>query len=245
MIMPNVGAVREPPLRIIELMKYNPDIHHRKSIRLKHYDYAETGAYFVTICTKDRECLFGEIVNGEMRLNNAGEIVQNTWNDLINHVSNIVLDQFIIMPNHIHCIVGAGSKPALHLQSDNAIDNIFQNKETGQSKRAGLEPAPTSICGLSEIVRQFKTFSARRINKLRKMSGISIWQRNYYEHIIRDETQLNHIREYIITNPTRWDADHENPDCSTATVKPSIDFDHENRATHRVAPTKPCGQGVI
>jgi len=154
--------------------------------------------YFVTICTQNKECLFGEIKNGEMILNEYGEIIKFTWFDLINHNICVLLDSFVVMPNHIHGIivindkifVGAGSKPALI--------------KINQLARAGLEPAPTK---LSEIVRQFKTFSAKRINKLRNTPGLSVWQRDYYEHIIRNDRSLEKICDYIINNPCRWNHD--------------------------------------
>ena len=129
----------------------------RKQLRLKNYDYSSYGMYFVTIRIKDRSNLFGEIVDGVMVLNEWGKIVETTWFDLINHNSNISLDCFVVMPDHVHGIiniVGAGSKPA-----PNGL-------------RAGLEPAPTK---LSEIIRQFKTFSAKRINKIRNTLGVPIW----------------------------------------------------------------------
>jgi putative transposase len=102
-------------------MTYDPEKHHRRSIRLKGYDYTQPGAYFITICTQGRECLFGEIIDGEMHLNEAGQIVVQTWQDLPNHISNVQLDAFVVMPNHVHGIIiitdraggiGAGFKPA-------------------------------------------------------------------------------------------------------------------------------------
>ncbi|MFN3481336.1 MAG: transposase, partial [Thermodesulfovibrionales bacterium] len=176
-------------------MKSNPNIHHRRSIRLKDYDYSQAGAYFVTICTYKRQCLFGHIINGKMVLNEYGQCVEYTWKDLINHNFNILLDTFAIMPNHVHGIV--------------ILQDIDNNKHT---VGAGSEPAPTKKPLLFEIVRQFKTFSARRINQLRNSSGIPLWQRNYYEHIIRNEDELNKIREYIINNPLKWELDIENPE---------------------------------
>ena len=154
----------------------------------------------MTICSQNRDCIFGDIVSGEMQWNDAGRMVDLTWNDLPGHNDNIVLDSFIIMPNHIHgiiTIVGAGSKPALASPDEN--------------NRAGLEPAPTTGVingtGLSEIVRQLKTFSTRRINQMRNSPGVSVWQRNYYEHIIRSEPELHNIREYIVNNPLNWETD--------------------------------------
>jgi REP element-mobilizing transposase RayT len=160
---------------------------------LKGYDYTSAGWYFVTICVHNRECLFGRIADEKMELNEFGKIVEYTWNDLPNHNSNIILDNFVIMPNHIHGIV--------KLINDNSVE-------------AGSEPAPTTTKqsgrtrrGLSEIVRQFKTFSAIQINKIRNMTGNPLWQRNFYERIIRDEQELNHIRQYIINNPIKWQDD--------------------------------------
>ena len=197
-------------------MPYDPERHHRRSIRLQGYDYSQPGAYFVTICTHGRECLFGEIVDGEMRLNELGEMVAYTWHDLVNHVDGIMLDEYVIMPNHMHGViiivgtddvdVGAGSEPA----------------------PTSTEPAPTDATNrpkkrhpLPEIVRQLKTFSARRINALRNTPGVPVWQRNYYEHIIRNEAELQRIRQYIRQNPERWAEDSENmPPSSTREVKP-------------------------
>ena len=177
-------------------MRYDPAKHHRRSIRLKGYDYSQAGAYFVTICTRNRECLFGDIVDGEMRLNELGIIVQRTWLDLPNHVGGIVLDAFVIMPNHVHGIITITDRG-------------------GNTVGAGSEPAPTTRVpnrhGLPEIVRQFKTFSSRRINARRQTPGLPVWQRNYYEHVIRDERSLERIREYIANNPLQWELDRENP----------------------------------
>ena len=154
--------------------------------------------------------MFGDVIDGKMILNEFGEIVKNIWFDLLNHIKNIALDEFIVMPNHLHgiiIIVGAGQRPALNIIP-------AQNKYTAGLERAGLEPTPTRKFGLSEIIRQLKTFSAKRINRIRKMPGFPVWQRNYYEHIIRDDNEINQIRQYIRTNPQNWDIDTENPDFS-------------------------------
>ncbi len=152
----------------------------------------------MTVCTQDRACLFGDILDGQMRLNEFGGIVAWTWQDLPNHVPNVALDAFVLMPNHVHGIVvitdtvGAGSEPA------------------------PTEPAPTNTkrYALPEIVRQFKTFSARRINKCRGTPGAAVWQRNYYERILRSEESLNQVRQYILDNPHRWAYDRENPEAT-------------------------------
>jgi REP-associated tyrosine transposase len=179
-------------------MRSDPAKHHRHSIRLKGYDYACAGAYFVTICTQNRECLLGEITNGVMASNSFGAIVQACWDDLPNHYPNMELDAFVIMPNHVHGIV--------------KLTDVVGAGLVG----AGLRPAPTENAakrhGLPEIVRAFKSFSARRINELREMSGTVVWQRNYYEHVIRNDDELNRARRYILDNPARWTIDENNPD---------------------------------
>lgn len=168
---------------------YNPEIHHRHSIRLKDYDYSQLGAYFITICTYKRECKLGEIIDDKIIMNTSGEIVKNVWLDLPKHYSNIELDEFIIMPNHVHGIIFIVG--------------------------AGLKPAPTEDTKghpLSEIIRGFKTFSSRRINEKRSVKGVPFWQRNYFEHVIRNDSELKSIREYIRYNPLKWQFDKENPD---------------------------------
>lgn len=193
----------------------------RHSIRLPCYDYTRSGAYFITIVTHARECLFGEVADGKVRLNEHGSIVRAAWDDLPNHYGYVVLDAFVVMPNHIHgiivltddddVIVGAGLKPAptpVMTQYDRGIHYIDNNG------RAGLKPAPTPKIrrhGLPEIVRAFKTFSARHINELHRIFGLSVWQRNYWEHIIRDGNEMDRIRHYIEINPVRWEKDRENP----------------------------------
>jgi REP element-mobilizing transposase RayT len=192
-------------------MTYDPDKHHRRSIRLRGYDYSQSGAYFITICTQDRGCLFGEVVDGEMRLNQFGELVEMTWHNLPHHVDGIVLDAFVVMPNHVHGII-------MIVEPSVGTGSAGTGFVGAGFVRAGSEPAPTTDepphkkrHGLPEIVRQFKTFSARHINSLRHASGGPVWQRNYYEHVIRNEKSVNSIREYIINNPLQWELDRENP----------------------------------
>ncbi len=193
-------------------MKYDLQKHHRRSIRLKGYDYSQAGGYFVTIVIQNRECLFGDVVDGEMMLNELGKILLLTWNDLPSHNQHIILDEFVIMPNHIHGII------FINVGTDSNIAGADSNIVGAGSKPAPMEPAPMEPApmvkkhhGLSEIVRQFKTFSARRINKHRGTPGAPVWQRNYWEHIIRDELELNRIRGYITNNPLNWEFDNENP----------------------------------
>ncbi len=171
-------------------MSYDPNKHHRRSIRLRGYDYSQPGAYYITLCAQNRHHLFGNILDGKMQLNEMGYMVANTWNDLPNHYS-IAMDACVVMPNHFHGIIVLGMNVGVELKS-----------------------APTEshrIPGLGEIVRALKTFSTRRINTLRKTPGIRVWQRGYYERIIRNDLELKRIRRYIAENPTHWKEDSENP----------------------------------
>ena len=149
----------------------------RKRMRLEHHDYAMPGAYYVTACTINRRCLFGEAVEGVMLLNDFGNEVQAAWKDLPRHICRLTLDQFVVMPNHIHgiLILGDGTPP------------------------------------LGEAVRAFKTFSAHRVNLRRGSQGASLWQRGFYDHVVRGEADLARIREYIENNPAQWALDEENP----------------------------------
>ncbi len=183
-------------------MKYDPEKHRRRSIRLKGYDYSQAGAYFVTICTQNRMCLFGDIADGKMVLNDAGCMVADVWNDLPNHYPHVQLDVSVIMPNHFHGIV---------VLTDTAGMDVGAG-----GVGAGLKPAPTGKHhGLPEIVRGFKTFSSRRINQIRNTPGVKLWQRNYWEHIIRNKKELNRIRQYIIDNPQQWEFDRNYIDNSS------------------------------
>ncbi len=157
---------------------------------MKGYDYSWPGAYFITICTYHRESIFGDVVNDKMILSEYGYDVGYVWYDLPNHNFNIELDRFVVMPNHIHGII------------------MIKDMNVG----IGSEPVPTKKQhGLPEIIRQLKTFSAKRINKKRNTIGWFVWQRNYYEHIVRNENELNQIREYVINNPFKWGMDRNNP----------------------------------
>ncbi len=198
-------------------MVFNPKKHNRCSIRLKGYDYTEPGAYFITICTSKREHLFGHIQDEKMHLNRYGEVVQFNWNNLPKIYPHVQLNEFIIMPDHIHGIimlkndpVGAGTlrerlsaKRTLREQRTLTIESLTKNP---------YKPAPTpqKRHGLPEIIRSLKTYSATRINQLRSTKGNSVWQRGYYERIVRDEQALFNIRRYIINNPLKWKKDKLN-----------------------------------
>ena len=156
----------------IYFMSYNPEIHHRRSIRLQGYDYTNAGIYFVTICSYQRQHLFGTIDNGEMKINLAGQIVFMLWQKIPHHFPNVQLDEFVLMPDHLHGIVV-----------------IAESKDK---------------FSLANIIQNFKSVSSRKINRINKNYGVSIWQRNYYERIVRNEEELNNQREYIKNNPANW-----------------------------------------
>ena len=215
-------------------MPYNPNIHHRRSIRLKGYDYTQQGAYFVTICTHQRNCLFGEIVDGEMKLNTNGEIARGSWLSIPRHFQNVELDEFVIMPNHLHGIILIVNNPEVEgevlanqdfLQSRSEVEGeaLAISNDQNQQNLSRQCFAPTVNTGetikingtkpqsLAAIIQNYKSVSTRQINRINKAQGSVIWQRNYYEHIIRDEEALNNIRQYIFNNPINWVEDKENP----------------------------------
>lgn len=171
-----------------------------ETVRAKWWNYNNEGDYFITICTKNKEHLFGHVENGEMVLNEYGQIVSDCWFDLPNHYTNIVLGAFQIMPNHIHCIVG--------VDNSKMIDAVVET---------GLKPVCTEpICtddnlkkahGVFEFIRALKSFSSRRINEKRGTKGVSNWHERFHDHIIRNEAEYNRIKEYIINNPKKWNED--------------------------------------
>jgi REP-associated tyrosine transposase len=193
--------------------KFDPQKHHRRSIRLKGYDYSQAGAYYVTIVAWRRECLFGEVVNKEMRLNKVGKIVEWEWLDLPKRLSYVTLGAHMVMPNHFHGIlfihenVGATRHDQTRLQSGS---DALQEISTDGIVRSPLPHGPKPA-SLSAILAQFKSRVTKRIWKFPELKETPIWQRNYYEHIIRDEIDLKNKTDYIESNPLLWDEDDENP----------------------------------
>jgi len=189
-------------------MTYDPRKHHRCSIRLKGYDYTQAGAYFVTIVTHDRECLFGEVVDGQMRLNPFGEIVREEWfrTAVVRPYVMLAPDEFVVMPNHIHGIIwitGGRGDPV-----GRPYDPVGRPHDNDRDDQRSHGPAAGSV---GAIIGQIKSIAAKRINALRGTPAAPVWGRNYYEHIIRYETSLNRIRRYIAANPSQWAEDHEHP----------------------------------
>jgi putative transposase len=201
-------------------MTYDPAKHHRRSIRLRGYDYRQAGAYFVTLVAQQRECLFGHVVGGRMHVNEVGQVVAVEWTRSAEIRREIESDLFVVMPNHLHGVV-----------------IIRDNAGVGAHGRAPLqinEPQtpyrpPRS---LGSFVAGFKSAVTRRINQIRGTPGLPIWQRNYYEHLVRHERELDAVRRYIEENPLRWDKDPENPAVAQAV------------GDHRGLPLHPNGDPV-
>ncbi len=211
-------------------MKYNPDKHHRRSIRLKGYDYAQPGAYFITICTQNRACLFGEIVDGEMMLNDAGRMVDNEWLILPGRFTNIRLRGHVVMPNHFHAVL-----EIVDVDDPVAVDDVvgaplvgalFNENPMGQPQGIAptaiepamviepvtaiepvttIEPAKTAgdIIGAFQSIVTVKYIRGVKTEKWQSFNK-KLWQRNYWEHIVRDESELDRICRYIKNNPRNW-----------------------------------------
>jgi len=188
----------------------------RHTTRLPGYDYTQPGGYYVTIVTHGREPVLGAVVDGTVVLATPGVIVQQTWRDLPHHFANVMLDEFVIMPNHVHGIVmitdGIRIKP--DMMDGNCRGEASGNDITGEPTHIMPDASPlphgTQRGSLGAILQNFKSISARRINAMQNTSGQPFWQRNYHEHVIRNETDLQIIRQYIHDNPSKWELDEEN-----------------------------------
>ncbi|MDA8218216.1 MAG: transposase [Dehalococcoidales bacterium] len=163
---------------------------HRRSIRLPQHDYGEPGVYFIAVVAWGGEAIFGHIAGERMIADEAGRVVQATWEGLAHHFAGLALDTFVLMPNHIHGVVVIG-------------------------------PAAQTGLSLGRIVAYLKYQSTKGINNVRGTPGLPVWQRNYYEHVVRNGEELNRIREYVATNPLRWALDHENPGHGPRWFEPS------------------------
>jgi len=191
-------------------MKFNPDIHHRQSIRLKSHDYSKAGSYFITVCTQGRECLFGKVKNSVIELNPAGKMIQEIWKGLPQFHSDFTMDEFVVMPYHIHGIIVLTEDVGAGLRAYPPPRATQQNQKIGQPRRV----APTIT--LPDVIHHFKSYTTARYRDQVENEGWPpfpgrLWQRNYYEHVIRNKNSLNKIREYIINNPMRWQFDRDNP----------------------------------
>lgn len=173
-------------------MSYDPLRHHRRSIRLPEYDYSQGGAYFVTVCVQGRACSLGAVADGEMRLSECGEVVAHCWAALPSYFPTIVLDACVVMPNHVHGI-------------------IFLSEQISAPEATTPHADRPS---LGSVVGAFKSLSTRQINAQQGLGG-TFWQRNYYEHIVRNERSLLRLQTYITENPARWEADQLHPAAAT------------------------------
>ncbi|MBA4369527.1 MAG: hypothetical protein C0403_18020 [Desulfobacterium sp.] len=219
--------------------RYNPAIHHRRSIRLQDYDYSQVGAYFITICVQNRECLFGEITNGAMKMNDVGRMVQTIWDEMPSRSDGLELNTFTVMPNHIHGIIMLNRMlnrrcrgescirpscirpPCIPPTTDQSTDHkgdVNRNNIEGDHKEGDHKDRPYGGGGgtlpgtVGRIIQAFKSISTHEYTVGVKNSGWppfpgKLWQRNYWEHIIRNETEFNRIKEYILNNPTQWESD--------------------------------------
>ena len=208
-------------------MRYNAHFHNRHSIRLPTYDYTHAGAYFVTICTHSRELLL------DHRL--IRQIVSDAWRDLARRFPSVRLDQFVVMPNHVHAIIWTTAPAPVRAQHHASLNDnpsptgapswksplppdsvaplrpAIESPIAPSNHASPLRPAALKRNSLGLIVHAFKSRSAKRINRLRRTPGAPVWQRNYYEHIVRSEEDLHRIRQYIIDNPAKWAKDQDNP----------------------------------
>jgi len=196
-------------------MDKGPD-QHRKNIRLEDYDYASPGHYFVTIISHERKNIFGEIIDGEMNLNQAGKIVEQTWRDIPKHFPNTSCEIFVVMPNHIHGII-------------NIIDDeIVGARHKVSRDEDSASPLQMETQPMGVIVRSFKSAVTKSAHDLELFDGVKIWQRNYYEHIIRDEDDYQQIADYIAANPINWEFDLENLKTSNPVQKSFLN-NHANQ----------------
>ena len=197
------------------------------SIRLNDFDYSKNGAYFVTICTRNNEYILGNVNNQLMNMTRQGEIVKECWLALPLHYCNCTLDEFIVMPNHVHGVVIINNDI---IETSFKQDNIVAETGLKPDKvvvETGLKPVSTAgrvakPYSLSEIIRGFKTFSARKVNEYQNTRGKPFWQERFYDRIVRNEEELNRIRRYIVENPLKWELEKNNPEniCVETGLKP-------------------------
>jgi len=176
-------------------MPMNDELRNRRSVRLKHFDYQSPAAYFVTICTHEKQCIFGEIIEGMMAKNSLGEVVEEEWLRTGQLRPYVELDAAVVMPNHFHGVI------------------MFVDVDEGTARHAPTERvfAQSVSHSLASVVGSFKSAVSKRINEVRGTPGAVVWQRNYYEHVIRNEHDLQQVREYIANNLAQWEMDRENP----------------------------------
>jgi REP element-mobilizing transposase RayT len=178
---------------------FEPQRYHRASIRLRGYDYTRSGKYFVTVCTHQRACWLADVSGGLVVLSALGRIVEQVWRHLPRHFPGIELDCLVVMPNHLHCILVLAGRPG----AGSPVKRGSHNQDN--------HPRGTASGSVAAVVQNAKSIAARRVNDARAAPGAPVWQRNYYERIIRDDAELSRIRRYIEENPARWAFDGHHP----------------------------------
>ena len=204
-------------------MKSKSNFPRRRAMRLLGYDYTQPGAYFVTICVQHRKCLFGTITDGKMQLNEIGQIVIDCWNHIPQHFPSVELYEYVVMPNHIHGIIAWGipkpedPHPPKIVGARSPRPSQTTGKNVGARSPRPSENNPNRINetpspSLGKTIAYFKYQSTKRINQRYNTPGTRLWQRNYHDHIIRDDPDLQRLREYIQINPMKWELDQLHPD---------------------------------
>ena len=191
-------------------MKPKSNLPQRRATRLRDYDYSQPGAYFVSICVQHRKCLFGTITDGKMRLNEIGQIVVECWNRIPQHFPSVELGESVVMPNHFHGIISwdiTETRTPHPRENRNRRGEVPTPDDINRNRR-GEVPTPA----LGKIMAYFKYQSTKHINQHHNTPGTRIWQRNYHDHIIRDDTDLQRLRQYIQDNPMKWELDQLHPD---------------------------------
>ena len=184
------------PYRADGPRRYDSRIHHRRSIRLRKFDYAGAGAYFVTIVVKDRACRLGQVRSGCVDLSEAGKVVEQCWTQIPAHFPGVQLDAFVVMPNHVHGIVVI------------AADIQATRNQWWRWVRLNAEGFGAPLSGsLPTILRSFKAAVTRQLNLMHRSPGAPFWQRGYHESVVRSDRALRRIRQYIRNNPAKWQHD--------------------------------------
>ena len=199
--------IGEPRVKTVDYVRksmiHDPRKHHRRSTRLSGYDYRQPGAYFVTICTRDRVCVLGRIDAGEVWLSEQGVIATALWRDIAERFPHVCVDTFVVMPNHVHTIIiieemcRGGVTPPLHGGQTPPLIDVDAEGERMPS--------------LGQIVAYYKYQTTKQINRALGTPGAPFWQRNYFDHVIRSERELKAIRRYIAENSLKWDLDRDHP----------------------------------
>jgi len=191
-----------------------PHNHARVSHRLKSHDYTEPGYYFITVCVENRECIVGKVAAGQVELNESGRFVDYRIRECCAGLSSVFVDTYVMMPNHVHILFGVIAVEAEGAKHSRTIEIEVQGHERANAwPLQGDRPARGTKGGsIGAIVQNLKSVTSRGINRLRGTLGCPVWQRDYYDHVVRDVDELDRIRTYIEQNPARWNEDKENPE---------------------------------